>query len=310
MVVSVGCREPDNRKQNQQQRIILLNEIRNMPEFRQQRLMFRLYDQFMKNQNHGRKDRENTEYAEQNTLGHNQTDIQSDSEMHEAKGYETGNRCYGTSDNRGKCRRNGFLHSIIFISAVQRHLFLKAVPQENAVIQRNTQLKDGRHGLRQIGYLAENQICSHIVNDGDANAGQKQKRQKEGIQCQHQNDHAQDNRHDNVNRRLLLGKDPGVVGKRTSAADVYIIAHHPADGINSLHGFIGGHCCFVDNRQQSTASVVTDESFPDFVRQNLRRKRNICKIIVPDDFLDIVHLLNIFFQLCDILKRHVLDNNQ
>ena len=87
---------------------------------------------------------------------------------------------------------------------------LIAVPKEDRVVHRDTQLQHRCQRLCHIGDLAQEHVGSQVIDNGHADAGQKQKWHQERIHRQHEHHTAQRHRHHDVDRRFCLRQVLGI----------------------------------------------------------------------------------------------------
>ena len=100
---------------------------------------------------------------------------------------------------------DSFSHCFVFI----RNLFLLlliAVPQEDGIVQRDTQLQYRGDCLGYVADLSQEVICSHVPENRYSDANQEDQRQQERIHCDHQYDRAQRHSDRNINAFLFLHK--------------------------------------------------------------------------------------------------------
>ena len=89
-------------------------------------------------------------------------------------------------------------------------LFLIAVPQEDRVVHRNTQLKDCTQCFCNVGDLAHENISSHVIDDRHTDTQQEKYRDQIRFHRQCQNDTGEDNRDQYIDRNLGLCQVLGV----------------------------------------------------------------------------------------------------
>ena len=129
--------------------------------------MHQLLQRPVKQKYHCGQNRHAADNAEDNALCHDNAEILSESEGHEAERDESCNGRYGTSDNACQCCTNCCRHGVLRIG-MQLPLLVVAVPEEDGVVHRDRKLKHGGKSLCDVRNLAEEVVCAHVQQDHHA----------------------------------------------------------------------------------------------------------------------------------------------
>ena len=234
VALPIGCREPDEAKHNQKNRIILLYPVRNPLEIRYDRLVPRLLERLVQHQDQGRKHSDNCHDTEQDTLRHDKPEVNAKTVCHEAHRQEPCNRRDGGSDDRRQGRLDGGCHCVLRIVRMAVSLFDIGMPEENGVIQRHTKLKDCSQCLRDIGNLSENPVGSHVVEDCHSDGYQEKQRCHEGIHRQLEDDQTQYDGQNHINRCFLICQRLCIDQSRRHAADKALLLRNFAERFNRI----------------------------------------------------------------------------
>ena len=150
--------------------MVFYHKIRNFRTIRDQLTMFCFLQCIVENHDHGRKYGNTADHTKYNAFCHNDTKVKTQGKTHETQGDKSGNRCNRASDYGFDRCRNSLCHCFFVILFAFFSLFLIAVPQEDRVVHRNTQLKDCTQCFCNVGNLAHENISSHVIQDRHADA--------------------------------------------------------------------------------------------------------------------------------------------
>ena len=103
--------------------------------------MLCLFQPFIKDEHHRRKNRHTADDAEYYAFCHYNAKVHPQRKRHEAHGKESRNRCNGTSHNRRHGLGNRMCHRTFLIPRIPRLVFLVTVPEKYGIIHRNGKLQ-------------------------------------------------------------------------------------------------------------------------------------------------------------------------
>ena len=103
--------------------------------------MFCLFQPFVKDEHHRRKDRNAADNAKYHAFCHYDAKIHAQRKRHKAHGKKPCDRCDGTSHNRRHGLGDRMRHRTFLIPRIPRLIFLVAVPEKYGVIHRNGKLQ-------------------------------------------------------------------------------------------------------------------------------------------------------------------------
>ena len=150
--------------------------------------MFRFFQRFIKDHDHGRQNRNAADHAKDNTFHHNDTQVKTEGKAHKAKSQETCDSGDGAADHGFNGSGDGFCHGFVMIIRQSFQLFLIAVPQKNGVIHGHAQLQDRAQCFGEVGYFSGENVASQVIENGHADACKKQHGNQEGFHGQGQHD--------------------------------------------------------------------------------------------------------------------------
>ena len=182
--LSVNSRKQKYCKDQQKNRETFCHKAGQFSNIRKDCFVSRFFQWFIKNQNHGRQDRNTSDHTEYNTFCHNDSQIHTQFETHETQSNKSGHRRNRTSHNRGNGLGNGMCHGIFMILRKYFLLILITVPQKNRIIHGHTELQHRTQRLGHIGYLSHKHICSQVIYDCHTDTQQEKDRNQERIHGQ------------------------------------------------------------------------------------------------------------------------------
>ena len=150
--------------------------------------MFRFFQRFIKDHDHGRQNRNAADHTKDNAFHHNDTQIKTKGKAHETKSQKTCDGSYGAADYGFDGSGDGFCHGFVVIIWQSFQLFQVTVPQENGVIHGHTQLQDCTQCFGEVGYFSGENVASQVIENGHADACKKQHGNQEGFHGQGQHD--------------------------------------------------------------------------------------------------------------------------
>ena len=293
--VTPDRRDPCNDVDGQNSFVMLLYKIRKFFEFRQQRPMPCLFNQLLGGQDHGREDRYTADHAEQNTLRHDGTDIESQRKAHEAEGNKAGDRRDGRSDDGLQRLIDCLSHRRFVVIRIALYIFLETVPQKDRVIHRHAELQDRCQRLRDIRDLPEKHIRSEIVDDAHSDRQKKEERCKECVHRKTEDNDSQKNCQKNVNRFLCVGQIPGIRDNAGDAGEETILPRDLPDRRDRFHRLI--RRCPGVIRDRHERRVSADERIPHILREHLDRHIERCEAVIPDHVMHMGDFPDLCFQL-------------
>ena len=215
MVVSVYCRKQSDAENDQPDFIMPDDKTGQSVRILDQRFMFCLFDQRIKDQDDRRKQGYTADNTDDNTFCHYDTKVFTKCECHQTQGCETGYRCDGTGydgfEGIGYC----MTHRSVLVARESFFILLETIQQEDRVVHRNTKLKDRYQCLCQIRNLTQENIRSHVIQDRDSDTEQEQDRHHKGCSGNLQHDERKQCCDRHVDRQFLqtqildIGYDTG-----------------------------------------------------------------------------------------------------
>ena len=190
--------------------MVFYHKIRNLRKIRDQLTVFRFLQCIVEDHDHRRKYGNTADHAEDNTFCHDDTKVKTQGKTHKAQRDKSGNRCDRASDYGFDRSCDCLCHRLFMILFAFFSLFLIAVPQEDRVVHRNTQLKDCTQRFRDVGNLSHENITSHVIDDRHTDTQQEKYRDQIRFHRQCQNDTGEDNRDQYIDRNLGLCQVLGV----------------------------------------------------------------------------------------------------
>ena len=199
--------------------------------------VLRLLQGLIQHKDHRRQHGDAAQHAQQHALGHDDAQIPTQREAHEAQGDEAGNGGHGAADDAGESGVDGGGHGVLF-AFTKRQLLVVAVPEEDGVVHGDGQLQHGGQRLGDVGNLAQEEVGAQIQQDHGADGGQEHEGDQPAVQKQ-QHGHARQRygqRH--IDRLLLLAQVFQVDYQSRHAGHEALLAADAADLRHGVHGDI------------------------------------------------------------------------
>ena len=294
VVVAIESRDAQHDCQYAKCFVMLHDETADVRHARQERLMRSLGNQRIHHADDAREQRHRAQHAEDNALAHNDAEIAAERETHKANRDEARNRRQAAADNRGERLPDCCCHGFIAVAAKRLLLFI-AVPEENGVIQRNSQLKHRRDSLRDVRNLTHEVIAAHVPENGNADAAEENQRKQERIHRQHQHDAAKRNRNGNVNAFLLLDQRLGIGNDGGKTRNEALLPRNPADVGDGFHRSLCGGRVIEENGDDAILSVF--KTFAHIIRQYFGGNGSVQRGSIADHRIYMRNLTNGFLQI-------------
>ena len=256
-------------------------------------------------QQHNRRENEYyRQYAENNALCHDKADIESEPQLHKAQRQKAEHRRQRASHERRHGHRNGLGHGVL--ARVEMLLFLGiAVYKEYGIVHRNAELQNSCDALGYKRYLPEEDIRSHVVNNGKAERKQDDERLKPRL---HENAHDDERQNDgdgDVKRCLSFGDLACIVNDDGQAAQELIFAQQRFYLRDGLELTVVRACVVVSHEHHRLTAVGTVENILQNIGQDIGRDADIGNGVDPDDRGHAVNLEYFVFQRQRLLRLHV-----
>ena len=307
LLISVERRYQKDRKQDKEHREDFDDPFGKSTSTRDERSVSAFLKRLIEYQDQGRKYGHASDHTDDNAFCHDQTEVTSHGETHEAKSDESCDRCDGTSDNAAE-RLADRDHHRFFIIGVFLSLFVIAVPQEDGIVHGDRQLKNSGECFCNIGDLAEEDITSEVKDDHHADGKKEYDRGEETVQQEHHGDKCQRDRDRHIDWLFFLAQFLEVGDQCGHAGDETLFIRDFSDARNGLHRLIRRSGCIVEDGHDGR--VIGIKCIVQFLRQHLHRDRQIKDRIVPDDRLDVLDLCDLLFQRSHLKRRHILYDDE
>ena len=282
-------------------------EIRNALHVRDNRTVAGMLQRFVEYQNQRRQDGYATDDAEHNALCHDDSEVTSECEAHEAERDKARNGGNRTAEDARQRFVNRVRHGVAFIG-VTGALFVVAVPEEDGVIHRYGKLKDGGKRFCNVRNFAEEVVCSEVDENHRADGGEEDERDEEAVEEEKHRDKRKRDRDADVNRLFLFAKILQVGNQCRHTRNEALFARNRADLADGVHGDVRRGCAVEKDRNHGGVSRV--EGFIDFVRQQLHGNRDIREGVIPEDGFHVVNLFDFLGQPGNVFGGHILYNNE
>ena len=164
----------------------------------------------VKYQKQGRQHKNDGGHAQHHALGHDNADVPSQGELHEAQSRKARNGGQRAAGKRAEGRHNGLGHGVPPV-LMPLTLLPIAMVEENGVVHGDTQLEHRRDGLSDIRNLPHKYICAKIIEDGHADAGKEHKGQHGGFQRHRHRRQGQHHRQRHIDGQLPVHQVLGVL---------------------------------------------------------------------------------------------------
>ena len=248
------------------------NEPADAAHIRQQRFVARFFDRAVQRPDHTGQQRHRAKHAQDYALAHHNAQVFAQGETHEADAHKAGDRGQGGAQDGSEGQPDGIRHGFILVVR-QGFLLLVAVPQENGIVQRHSQLQHGSHRLGDIADLAQEIIAAHVPQNGNSNAEQEDQRQQERVHGQHQHNGAQRYGNGDIDRFLVLHQLPGIGHDRGKAAYKGLFTGNLPYLTDSFHGFLRGGTFIKEDGGKHTVAPL--ELLPNIIRDDFHGQRSL-----------------------------------
>ena len=269
--------------------------------------MFGLFDQRIKDQNDCRQQRDTADNPDDNTFGHYNTKVFAECKGHQAQCCETGYRCDGTGDDGFEGIGYCMAHCSVLFSWESFFILFKTVQQEDGVVHRNTKLKDCYQCLCQIRNLTQENIRSHIIQNGDSDTKQEQNRHNKGSSGDFQYDKRKQCRDCHINRKFLQTQVLDISYNTGHTTDKTLFVYNRTHTCDCLHRLIRGSGIVKQN--QHHRRIFRKENIFQIFWHHTGWYADIRNIIIPEYFFDMFHFFKLIFQFLHIFHRHIFDND-
>ena len=287
VVVAVECRDAQHNQDDEQHLVVLRDELADARNAGQQRLVRGLFQRAVKDADDAGQQDDRAQYAEDNALAHHDAEVTAEREAHEADGDEARDRRQAAADDGGNGLADSACHRFVLVR-IGLLLFLVAVPQKDGIVQRHAQLQHGGDCFGDVGNLTEEVVRAHVPQNAHADAQQEDKRQEDGVHCQHQHDAAQRNGDGDVDGFLILHQLLGIGHNRRQTGHEALLPRNFADLRNGFHRPFRRRRIIEEHRHQPRVALLED--VPVFVRQNLGRNRALGDGRIADDRIHMRHV--------------------
>ncbi len=206
--LGIDCRDEQQDEHRDDGLVVLCDKDRCFLDRTDQHRVFPLVEEHDQRRKHQNRADDTQDYA----LGHDQADVLSQRQAHEAQGQEPGNRGDGRRGDGHERRLNGRRHGFLVCHARLRLFLLVPVEKEDGIVHRHRQLQDQRQGFGDVGNLPQENIGSHVVDDRERDTQQEHEGCHPGLQPQTQDHQTQRHGNGRVNRGLCRDQVPGVLG--------------------------------------------------------------------------------------------------
>ena len=273
----------DHNDENQQHRNHhVRHAFAQLVEGRHEGTMARLFQQAIGQQDERRGEQEYRHQADGNALAQHKTHVRTNLELHQAQRQEADDRrqTAGRDGHRRFAQRLN--HRLVRIRRILL-AFLKAMQQEDGVIQRDSQLKDAARGVGNKGDRAEYQVRAAVDEDGDAQACQHNQRLQPRGRRDRQHEENEDDRRDGDDAHLRHRAGRRVRGRYRGTADGVFVADQRAQvggRLNDL-GFLDR-----DGEQRRAVLVIRLDRIGV---QRLQRLIDVRHVVQPVDRDNAVH---------------------
>ena len=265
-------------------------------------LVARFVQQLHAGQREAGQEHDHRHIAEDDALDQIHAQVRADLEAHEHQRHEAEHRGGGGGGDGGEALLDGRAHGHFHVV----HLLpvaLEAVQQEDGIVQRDGQLHDGAHRLRDEGDLPEHDVGAHVDEDGHADAGQEEQRRHPGgggeYQQQHDDGHGDGRGAQHLRHHALLY----VGGVGGVAADGAVLADELIERVDGAALAPVGHRHLIEGR--AVAPVLLDGGL---VHQ-LHRRGEVLHVVQPHDARHAVHSGDVGLQRLRLREREAADHH-
>ena len=268
--------------------------------------MFALFNDAVEIDDERRKDGQRAQYAERDTLRHNDADICAERQRHRTHREESSNRRQRGRHDRCARFTDGRDHRLLI--RLLRFLILIPVQQKNTEVHRDAQLQNGRKRLCDVRNLPEKDIAAEVIDNREDQTEQEDERHHRVLQEQKQHQQAEHDRTQHIFRQLLIDQLLGVLQNGGHAAEETALAHRGFDFRNRIHRAVG-RARFIEPHQQHGRVIFAIKEILRVRRQHFLRNRNIQDITRPEHAGNAIDLLQLFLHVQQIRGRHTLYRN-
>ena len=273
---------------------------------RKQAPVLPFFDVLVKDQDEAGEHQDHAQDAHHDALCHDKAQVQAQGELHGAEGQEAGNRSERASGQGAEGRCHGFRHGVPDILVLHLLLFIAPV-EEDGIVHGHRQLQNSRDRLGDIGDLPEDDVGAHVIDYGEADAGEEQEGDDRRFKGQEQDDEGQDNGDHRIDRQLREHQLLNVLDHAGHAGGKAPFVHQAADPDDRLHAFLGGQG-FVQLDDHHGRAVLV-EIVPDGSRQEIRRDLDADEVGDPDRIAYVVNFFDVPEQSVGVGGRHVFDDD-
>ena len=234
LLVAVKRRSNQEQEEDEKDREGLGQELCHALHVRDNRAMARMLKRFVEYQNQRGQDRHAADDAEDDTLCHDDSEVTSQREAHEAERDEACNRCNRAADHAGQRFADCIRHGIAFVG-VQGALLVVTVPEEDGVIHRNGKLQDRRQRFCNVGNFTEEVVGSEVDQNHCPDGGKEDERDQEAVQEDQHRNQRKRHRNADVDRFLFFAKVLQVGDQRRHAGNKALLAGNRPDFANGVH---------------------------------------------------------------------------
>ena len=185
--------------------------------------------------------------------------------------------------------------------------FHVSVPQEDRIVQRDSQLQHCGDSHRDEGYLSLEIIAPHVVQYRHSYAQQEQERRCKGVEQYHHCDKRYNDRYSNIFYFFSLAQILEVENERTHSGYICILLNYASHLVYSFKSLCGRQRRIEENYQHRRVRIV--EVAAHCIRQDIKRDGRIENIHEVDDTVDMVHITDPVSHLSYIILLHVLDDD-
>ena len=287
MTVAIESRDAEQHQKHSQHSVMSGDKTPDAAHIRQQRPVTGLFDCAVQQPDHAGQQYNRSQQSQHNAFAHHNAKVFAQGKAHETNGDKAGDGRQTRPENRGEGQMNGFGHRLIPVLC-QCLLLLVAVPQEDGIVQRDSQLQDSSHCLGDIADLTQEEVRAHVPQDGYADAQQKDQREQEGIHRDHQDQSAQRNGDGDIGGFLGFHQFLGVGDDGGQSADKTLFTSHFPHLLDGFHGGLRGGTLIEEDGGQHT--VTAAEFAAKILRNDLQRELSPGEGSIPDDGIHVGNL--------------------
>ncbi len=250
-----------------------------------------LADVLVRHEEHGRKDADRGQEADQDPLAHDQADVSPQAQLHEDQDDKARKGRKGRGEDGGDGVFDGPGHGLLGGLPLLLFFHISSV-EEDGIVHGDRQLEGGGDGLSDVGNLAQEEVGPEVVGHGVADGQDEDKGDDGRLIGQGEDNDSQNHREQNINGCFFVDDVLGVLDQGGDPAQVFGGGIQLADLFNGRHGRHGGGG--VLELHDHEGGPVRIKRIPEFVGQHVLGDHLADQGGLGDDVLHAFNLQDFF----------------